>query len=204
MQTDLTFLDRVPTLTLREPLAEFLGALRPGGTIRYGYEDAVKLAGHSCPTVARAYLMTGVALRALYPGELPVRGELEVTIGGEAGDGHTGPASQVVGLLTGAARETGFGGLAGRFRRQGLLSFDPALKGAMRFRRTDTGAAVEVTFDRAGIPASPEFGPLMSAAVGGSATSEELRRFGELWQARVEAMLTTDPARITQVRKLAP
>lgn len=31
-----------------DPLAEFLGAAE-GGLIEYGYADAVKLAGHSCP-----------------------------------------------------------------------------------------------------------------------------------------------------------
>ncbi|MGH7121253.1 MAG: hypothetical protein ACREFP_20055, partial [Acetobacteraceae bacterium] len=50
------FFAEAPTITLREPMATFLGA-SPGGTITYCYADAVKLAGHSCPTVAGAYLM---------------------------------------------------------------------------------------------------------------------------------------------------
>jgi len=37
---------------LRDPLAELLGAAE-GGIVEYRYADAVKLAGHSCPTWRR-------------------------------------------------------------------------------------------------------------------------------------------------------
>lgn len=40
--------------------------------------DAVKFAGHSCPTVAGAYMMTTEALKVLYPDSIPVRGNIEV------------------------------------------------------------------------------------------------------------------------------
>ena len=60
------FFDAVPTLTLHDPLADLLGAVSDG-LMTYGYTDAVKLAGHSCPTVAGAYLMTLKALGRLYP-----------------------------------------------------------------------------------------------------------------------------------------
>lgn len=71
------FFDDVRKIALRDPLAEFLGAAE-GGVIEYGYLDAVKLAGHSCPTVAAAYLMTLNALTHLYGDELPERGAVRV------------------------------------------------------------------------------------------------------------------------------
>jgi hypothetical protein len=188
---------------MRDPLAEFLGALEPGAAFRYTYEDAVKLSGHSCPTVAGAYLMTAVALRALYPDGVGVRGDLEVTMGGPPDDGGTGPMAQVIALLTGAAPQTGFGGLAGRFRRKDLLTFDPGLGGRVRFRRVDTGAAVEVTYTAGAVPPAPEMSPLMVAALGGRATADEQRRFGELWQARVRDILDGEPARVVQVARVA-
>ncbi|MEK7447157.1 MAG: FmdE family protein [candidate division NC10 bacterium] len=188
---------------MRDSLAEFLGALAPGGTFQYAYEDAVKLSGHSCPTVAGAYLMTAVALRALYPDGVGVRGDVEVTMGGPPDDGGTGPMAQVIALLTGAAPQTGFGGLAGKFRRKDLLTFDPALEGRVRFRRGDTGAAVEVTYTPGSVPPAPEMSPLMVAALGGRATADEQRRFGELWQARVRDILDGDPARVVQVARVA-
>ena len=47
------FFDEVPSISLYDPLAEFLGAAEDG-ILQYGYVDAVRLAGHSCPTVASA------------------------------------------------------------------------------------------------------------------------------------------------------
>jgi hypothetical protein len=50
------FFSDAPRIAVRDPLAEFLGAA-DGGVIEYRYADVVKLAGHSCPTVASAFLM---------------------------------------------------------------------------------------------------------------------------------------------------
>ena len=69
------FFADIPPITLRDPLAELLGAAE-NGLIEYHFADAVKLAGHSCPTVAGAWLMTVRALRALYGDETPVRGNI--------------------------------------------------------------------------------------------------------------------------------
>ena len=54
-------------------LASFLGAFEDG-IIEYSYLDVVKSAGHSCPTVLGAYLMTLKGLEALYKDEIPKRG----------------------------------------------------------------------------------------------------------------------------------
>lgn len=198
----LTFASRAPVLELRDPLAEALGALAPGETFRYSFNDAVKLSGHSCPTVAGAYLMTAVALEALYRGEPPVRGDIEVVVGGAADDGTSGPMAQVIGLVTGAAAETGFGGLMGRWRRRHLLRFDPALAGRVRFRRADTGATVEAEYDPRAVAPDPELNHLLVATLRGQASSAERERFGALWQGRVEAILTGDPRRVVHLRDL--
>ena len=66
------FFNQAPSIQLYDPLAQFLGAT-PDGVLEYHYADAVKLCGHSCPTVASAWLMVIKALAALYsPDELPV------------------------------------------------------------------------------------------------------------------------------------
>jgi len=46
-----SFFDTARKITVYDPLAELLGAF-DNGVIEYSYVDAVKLAGHSCPTVA--------------------------------------------------------------------------------------------------------------------------------------------------------
>ena len=59
------YYDTVPSITMTDPLAETLGSAE-GGTLEYRYLDAVKLTGHSCPTVAGVIasvvsLVTGAA-----------------------------------------------------------------------------------------------------------------------------------------------
>ena len=75
------FYERVPLIRLFDPLGEFLGAFEDG-IVDISYLDCVKLAGHSCPTVAGAFLMTYRGLQALYgSGEtLPSRSEIMVEI----------------------------------------------------------------------------------------------------------------------------
>ena len=177
-------------LELADPLAEFLGSVPAGTPFRYEYGDAVKLCGHSCPMVASAWRMTERALALLYPGERPTRGGIGITVGGSADDGAAGPRSQVFGLVTGAASETGFRGLLGRWPRQGLLRFDRSLGQRVRFSRVDTGAAVEVWYEPLPGLDSTDLRPMLQAAV---CTD---RHFRETWRATVERILT---ARITDI-----
>ena len=95
---------------MHDRLAEFLGAA-DGGVIEYRYADAVRLAGHSCPTVAGAWLMTLRGLRALYGEALPVRGEITASLRDARDHGTTGVVASIVQLVTGAAAETGFQGI---------------------------------------------------------------------------------------------
>ena len=184
------FFNHAPTLTVRDALAEFLGAAE-GGILEYRYEDAVRLCGHSCPTVAGAYLMVLKGLKALYGGELPQRGGIEAQMQGARDEGTVGVTASVVQLLTGAAPETGFGGVGpmGRFGRRNLLSFDAPIEGTLLLRRRDNGKAVEVSLNASLAPFAPEMREIMPKAVSGTAAPEELKRFGELWQARVKAFL---------------
>ena len=117
------FFGAAPRITVRDPLAKFLGAAADG-VIEYQYADVVKLAGHSCPTVASAYLMTRGALKALYPDALPVRGEIRVELRDDRTAGATGVIANVASFLTGATQDTGFKGIGGHFDRRNLLSFD--------------------------------------------------------------------------------
>lgn len=73
------FFADAPAVTLMDPPARFLGA-PADGLITYRYEDAVRFAGHSCPTVAGAWLMTIRALRALWPDGMPERGAVRVLL----------------------------------------------------------------------------------------------------------------------------
>lgn len=182
------FFDQVPTLVLRDPLAEILGAAEDG-FIEYRYTDAVKLAGHSCPTVAGAWLMAGHALALLYPDAPPVRGGLRVELRAPLDVGTTGVVGAVLGLITGAAGEGGFKGLGGAQSRRDLLRFGVALDAEVRIARLDSGAAVLLDYRPEAVPPDAAMAPLMARVVGGVADGEERVTFARLWQDRVRRIL---------------
>lgn len=183
-----SFYDAVPKISLYDPLAEFLGATE-GGILQYGYFDAVRLAGHSCPTVASAYWSTCKALAALYPDAMPVRGDIRVEFDQSNTSGVTGVIANVVSMLTGAMSDNGFKGIGGRFDRRKRLFFSVEMPGEMRFTRLDTNQAVSVAAYLQLVPASPDLPELMSSCMSGMATPEETAEFRQLWQERVRSIL---------------
>ncbi|MBN8969222.1 MAG: hypothetical protein J0G95_12275 [Rhizobiales bacterium] len=192
------FFDDAPSLLLRDPLAELLGAAE-GGVMQYGYADAVRLAGHSCPTVAGAYLAVRSGLRALYDNEIPERGNIEVHMRDARDHGTTGVVAAVATLLTGAAAETGFQGIgaAGKFARRDLLFFGAGIEGLLALRLRDGGRGVQLDLDMSQVPADPGMAKLLPQVIAGLANAEETQRFATLWQDRVRRMLiehADDPA----------
>lgn len=182
------FFDDVPRISLYDPLAEFLGAATDG-ILEYGYADAVRLAGHSCPTVASAYWSTHKALAFLYPDARPVRGEIRVDFSQDSNSGVTGVIANVVSMLTGAMSDNGFKGIGGRFDRRNKLFFAAEIPGEIRFTRLDTGQAVLVKINLQQVPASPRMPALMASCIANTASPAETAEFRQLWQARVRSLL---------------
>jgi hypothetical protein len=180
------FFNQVPRISLYDPLAEFLGA---GGILQYGYVDAVRLAGHSCPTVAAAYWLSCKALALLYPDTMPVRGEFSVVFSQELDSGVTGVTANIAGLLTGAAAEGGFKGIGGRFERRNRLFFGAKIPSQMRFTRTDTNQAVNATANLQLVPAPASMSTLMASCLANTASAEQTAEFRSLWQERVRSIL---------------
>ncbi len=182
------FFAAVPPLRLYDPLAELLGAAE-GGLLEYRYEEAVKLAGHSCPTVAGAWLMTRLALGRLYLDDLPRRGGISVELRDRQDVGVAGVVGAVIGLLTGAAGEGGFKGVEDRHGRRGLLHYGVDMAAEVRFTRQDRGASVAVTYNPASVSPDPALPPLMKKCFAGESSVAERAAFGQLWQARVRRIL---------------
>ena len=176
-----------PAITLFDPLAELLGA--GDGYFTYRFEDAVKLAGHACPTVAGAFLMATRALEALYGEETPLRGGMRIVFPGPPDRGVTGPISQVFTLITGAAGDNGFQGLDRQHARRGLMRFGGGPDGPVRFERTDTTAVVSVRYDASAIAPDPAMISLLQRIQQGSADVAERQRFRALWRDRVLRIL---------------
>ncbi|KRT56149.1 FmdE family protein [endosymbiont of Ridgeia piscesae] len=181
-----TMFPQEPSLHFFDPLAELLGA--GDGHFTYTFDDAVKLSGHACPTVAGAFLMVVHAMDALYGSETPQRGDILIRIQGAQDQGVLGPISQVFTLLTGAAPENGFQGLGGQHARNGLLRFEPAYgdaAGPFTFERGDTGKRVTVSYDPSCIPPRPEMGAHLQQILQGSAEAETKEAFRSAWRERV-------------------
>lgn len=182
------FFDDVPRLRMRDPLADVLGCAE-GGVFEYSYADAVRLTGHSCPTVAAAYWLTWLAMRELFPETMPVRGGVKVEFREDARVGSTGVVAAVVQMLTGAAGSSGFKGIGGMYGRAGLIRFKPDLPLALRFTRLDKGTAVDAEADLAFPPSDPALDELLKRCTRGKADSAALASLGRMWQERVRHLL---------------
>jgi hypothetical protein len=191
------FYDAAPRITMRDPLSDFLGAAE-GGLMEYTYLDAVHLAGHSCPTVAGAYLLARAALQALYPEQPAERGAIEVRMPGPEDEGVNGVMAQVLTLITGAAAGNGFHGIGGHFVRHSLLGYaDTTRSGDIQFTRRDNGKTVSVQLDLSSVPPAPNLRALLIAALDPHATATQRKDFADAWQGRVQRLLlehADDPA----------
>ncbi len=182
------FFDEVEPIDMYDPLAEILGAVEDG-RFTYSYLDMVKLAGHSCPTVAGAWIMTSIGLKKLYGDELPVRGEIRVQMRGALDEGVEGVIGSCIGFITGAANEGGFKGLGGRMARNNRLIYGVEMEGEVRLSRLDNGESVELVYNPSMVPGNPEQQILMQKVLQGIADQDEKRRFAQLWQERVKRIL---------------
>jgi hypothetical protein len=187
----------VDPVEIRDPVAEALGVLEPGSPFVITYRDAVKEAGHSCPTASGAYRIVQLGLDALYSDEHPVRSEVEVQAAGSRDDAAYGVMSRIVSFVTGATEDDGFGGLGGGYGgRRDLLhfdAFDPDTPDpTFRFRRTDTDETVEVSYHVGDVPdGGPAIGNLQQI-LDESASDEQREAFVDAWHRRVQVVLEDD------------
>jgi hypothetical protein len=180
-----------PAITLYDPLGHLLGA--GDGLFTYTFIDAVKLAGHACPTVAGAFLMAKMAAERLFPECVPVRGDMRVTLPGVVAHGVNGPISQIFTLLTGAAADNGFHGLAGQHVRSGLMHFANAPSTAsFRFERISSGQSIALSYSPAAIAPAPEIGALLPLLLSQHASAAQQEQFRTLWRQRVLAILADE------------
>lgn len=186
MENNTKFFDDVEKIVMSEPLGGLLGS---ESISVFSFGDVVKLSGHSCPTVAGAYLMTLYALKALHSDELPIRGNIKVEMKGKKGEGVVGVMANVASFITGAKEEDGFKGLGGIFARNNLLFFGAKIQGEMKFTRLDTKKSVEISYDISNIALSDFDGSLIQKSLMNKATKEDMELLGQQWQKRVSEIL---------------
>lgn len=202
------FFGRVEPIAMRDPLASVLGATEDDEPIYYEYTDCVKLSGHACASVSSAFQMTKLALKALYGDEFPVRGGIEVRFAGARDQGANGPIGQVIQFITGAAIETGFHGLAGRYSRADKFIYDESMDsgGAIMavFKRLDTGESVTARAMPGTIPMTGEEmegARLMPKVIEGTAGADEREAFFRYWQGKNRKILLEEHPEAFQVER---
>lgn len=185
---NLSFFNEVPPITMYDPLAEVLGAAEEG-ILTYSYADMVKLAGHSCPTVAGTYLMLQKALKLLYPNTLPVRGEIKVYFQGNLGEGVVGVMSNIATLITGATDISGFHGLNGKYDRRGLIEYGSIINGELAIERIDTTERIILSYHPKVVPADTRMAEWLGLILSDKANFEIEKSFQMAWQNRVKSIL---------------
>jgi hypothetical protein len=196
-----SFFDAVVQIEMIDPLANVLGTFEEG-KVTFTYLDVVKAAGHSCPTVGGAYIMTYHALKALYKDELPVRGMIDVSFKESLDDGVAGVIGNVVTHITGASDKSGFKGLNNKFARHSLMHFDCDITSSARFKRVDSGEMVDLFYGPSKVLPDPKMQPLMQLIMQNKASKEEIKEFGNLWQERVRKIIVENLESVVRVEKI--
>jgi len=217
---DQAYITDVPPIMMIDPYFQIFGQSQVA--VPYTYENAVKLAGHSCGATTGAWTITRKALEVLYPdGETPVRGQIAVEAPGAEDEWFVGVFGEIITFITGAAPKTGFiGAEFGQtddvFVRQNKMVYTEEPTGTLPpkmewiFTRLDTGTKVGITFNLAVItpivtPERQEMGKKLAA---GEATPEEAEDYYEYWNARARFVLenadTLDGFFIVTVYEEAP
>jgi hypothetical protein len=148
------YFNSIENIVLKDELAQTLGTFEDG-IVEFSYLDVVKCAGHSCPTVAGAYISVLVGLKELYKDEIPIRGNIIVSFSDDQEDGVAGVIAAVVSNITGATEKYGFKGMNGKFARHSLMNFNSPIKGTMKLTRMDTNTSVELLYNPSQIDGQP-------------------------------------------------
>jgi hypothetical protein len=182
------FYTKIAPIKLYDPLSDFLGAFQEG-ELEISYLDCVKLAGHSCPTVAGAYLIAARGVAALYGDILPQRGSVKVEMRDNESDGVTGVTANILSFILGAGGVGGFKGMQGKFSRDNLLFYGAPIHAEVKLTRLDTMQSVNLSYDPSLVKTDKQMKPLMGKSLMELASKEERNIFQTLWQNKVEEIL---------------
>jgi hypothetical protein len=180
-----SFFDEIEPVVLQDELAKFLG-VNKDGIIEISYLDIVKTAGHSCGTVAGAYLAALLGLKALFGETVPKRGEIKVELKRSTTEENAGVVGCVLSNITGATTDYGFGGIpGGKFCRRELLFYGADIDTDIRFTRLDTNESVGVNYHPHKVVNPMQ---ILMSAIGENATEEDKASFPVRFQEMVHTL----------------
>lgn len=181
-----SFFNHVESIVMYDELSQFLGAMEDG-EITFSYLDIVKAAGHSCGTVAGAYLIAQHGLKTLFKDGLPQRGKIKVEFKKSPTDDNTGVMGCVLSNITGATTNYGFGGIpTGKYNRRELLFYSADIESDVRLTRLDTNKSVEITYTPSNLVNPMK---ILKSAIVPDATQEDIASFPQRFQEMVRKLL---------------
>lgn len=136
---------------VREPFAEFLKATSTEFDFELSLLDVVRFAGHACPSMIGAFIISKKATEELFENQIVIRGDVQVSTSSSVNSGATGPICNVFSMIFGAWEKSGFGGLNGNFKRRDLLKFSDVEvpSGAFRFKNIRTSKVIDIYYSPA-------------------------------------------------------
>lgn len=175
-------------IRVHEPFAEFLMAEKDEYEFSISLLDVVRFAGHACPSMIGAFLISQRAIKELFPKtNTCIRGQIAIEIPTAVGQGATGPISNVFSMIFGAWERSGFGGLQGKFVRRNLLKYDSTNvpQGTFRFHNLQSEKFVDITYDPSKVEVS---------------TDPEKTPFQKIWRLKIKTILQK-PDQFIKVQK---
>jgi hypothetical protein len=77
------------------------------------------------------------------------------------------------------------------------MKFNSNIEASARFTRVDSGKSVDVYYDPSSVPPSQEMGMYAQKVMGGVASADDIKAFGEHWQDRVKRIFENIDSVIT-------
>ncbi len=181
----LDFFDKIEKIVLKDELLQFLW-VNNDGIIDFSYVDIVKSAGHSCGTVAWAYLIALKWLKALYWEELPNRWRIKVEIKKDPSDDNAWVIWCVLSNITWATTNYWFGWIpTWKFNRRNTLFYNVDIENDVRLTDLETWKSVEVNY-RPWKVVNPM--QILKSAIWPNAIEEDKKTFPVRFQKMVETI----------------
>ena len=142
----LDFFDSIEKIVLKDELLIFLW-VNNDWLIDFSYKDIVKTAGHSCWTVAWAYLIAQKWLKELFWNENPNRGKIKVEIKKAPTDDNAWVIWCVLSNITWATTNYWFWGIpTWEFNRRNTLFYNVDIESDVKLTDLITWKSVEINY----------------------------------------------------------
>ncbi len=190
------FYDQAGYIEIYDAEAVQVGSVVPGQPLRIGLKDVGLFTGHVCPGAASGFVLTKMALEALYGDDLPQRGQIRIATMPD--NDLANVAAYICGILP-----------MNLLSKHPDLVIDPKLKPQkpgkliLIFQRKDNGRMVKAVFNKAKLM-NPKTIKAIHAYKAkfarGQVSIKEIKKMGAVFQNMVKKIVLKTPAHLFSVK----